>query len=98
MRYWLCVTNQENWEVMRGKNVWGVEERHRNSILKVKPGDRTEIKGCFSDSKVVCPEVFRGEGCFCKACDCFQGAEGICEIAGGVSNYGVRNGSQDQHL
>jgi len=36
MRYWLCVTNQENWE----KNIWGVEERHRNTISKVRPGDK----------------------------------------------------------
>jgi predicted RNA-binding protein len=40
MRYWLCVTNQENWEVIREKNIWGVEERHRNTISKVRPGDK----------------------------------------------------------
>jgi predicted RNA-binding protein len=40
MRYWLCVTNQENWEVIREKNIWGVEERHRNTISKVKLGDK----------------------------------------------------------
>jgi predicted RNA-binding protein len=43
MNYWLCVTNQENWEVIKEKNIWGVEERHRNTILKVKPGDRLLI-------------------------------------------------------
>jgi predicted RNA-binding protein len=40
MRYWLCVTNQENWEVIKEKNIWGVEERHRNTISKVRPGDK----------------------------------------------------------
>jgi predicted RNA-binding protein len=43
MRYWLCVTNQENWEVIREKNIWGVEERHRNTISKVRPGDKLLI-------------------------------------------------------
>jgi predicted RNA-binding protein len=43
MKYWLCVTNQENWEVIKERNIWGVEERHRNTISKVKPGDRLLI-------------------------------------------------------
>jgi len=43
MKYWLCVTNQKNWEVIREKNIWGVEERHRDVISKVRPGDRLLI-------------------------------------------------------
>jgi len=43
MKFWLCITNEENWEVIREKNVWGVEERHRNAISAVKPGDRLLI-------------------------------------------------------
>jgi len=43
MKFWLCITNEENWEVIREKNVWGVEERHRNAISTVKPGDRLLI-------------------------------------------------------
>jgi len=43
MAYWLCITNEENWEVLREKNIWGVEERHRNAIAKVKPGDKLLI-------------------------------------------------------
>jgi predicted RNA-binding protein len=43
MKFWLCITNEENWEVIKEKNVWGVEERHRNAIAAVKPGDRLLI-------------------------------------------------------
>jgi len=59
MRYWLCVTNQENWEVIREKNVWGVEERHRNSILKVKPGDRLLIyvMGTKKENETLPPRI-----------------------------------------
>jgi predicted RNA-binding protein len=59
MRYWLCVTNQENWEVIREKNIWGVEERHRNSILKVKPGDKLLIyvMGTKNENETLPPRI-----------------------------------------
>ncbi len=43
MAYWLCITNEANWKVIREKNVWGVPERHKNTIAKVKPGDKLLI-------------------------------------------------------
>lgn len=43
MTFWLCVTNEENWDVIREKNIWGVPERHRNTIAMVKPGDKCLI-------------------------------------------------------
>ncbi|AKG91656.1 Uncharacterized protein conserved in archaea [Geoglobus ahangari] len=43
MAYWLCITNEENWKVIKEKNIWGVPERHRNTIAKVKPGDKLLI-------------------------------------------------------
>jgi predicted RNA-binding protein len=43
MTYWLCITNRANWKVIKEKNVWGVPKRHRNTIAKVKPGDRLVI-------------------------------------------------------
>ncbi|AGK61391.1 Uncharacterized protein conserved in archaea [Archaeoglobus sulfaticallidus PM70-1] len=43
MAYWLCITNEENWKVIKEKNVWGVPERHKNTIAKVKPGDKLLI-------------------------------------------------------
>ncbi len=43
MAYWLCITNEENWKVIKEKNIWGVPERHKNIISKVKPGDKLLI-------------------------------------------------------
>jgi predicted RNA-binding protein len=43
MAYWLCITNEENWKVIKQKNIWGVPERHKNTITKVKPGDKLLI-------------------------------------------------------
>ena len=59
MRYWLCVANQENWEVIREKNIWGVEERHRNTISKVKPGDRLLIyvMGTKKENETLLPRI-----------------------------------------
>ena len=38
--YWLCITNRENWEIVKKHNIWGVSERHRKMILQVKEGDK----------------------------------------------------------
>ncbi len=43
MAYWLCITTEDNWKVIKQKNVWGVAERHKNTIAKVKPGDKLLI-------------------------------------------------------
>jgi len=43
MSYWLCITTEENWNVIKQKNVWGVPERHKNTIARVKPGDKLLI-------------------------------------------------------
>jgi len=43
LHYWFCITSEENWKVIREKNIWGVPERHRNIIARVKPGDRLLI-------------------------------------------------------
>lgn len=39
MAYWICVTNEENWEIIKTKNVWGVTERRKNTLMNVKPED-----------------------------------------------------------
>ncbi len=39
MAFWLCITNEENWQIIKKKNIWGVAERHKNTISKVKKGD-----------------------------------------------------------
>jgi len=43
MSYWLCIVNEDNWNVIKQKNVWGVAERHRNIMDRGKPGDKLLI-------------------------------------------------------
>ena len=35
----MCVVNQENWEVVKAKKVWGVSERWKKSLMSVEPSD-----------------------------------------------------------
>jgi predicted RNA-binding protein len=37
--YWLCITNEENWNIMRKQKVWGIPERYKGLIGKVRKGD-----------------------------------------------------------
>jgi len=38
--YWLCVTNEDNWNVVKRQRIWGVpEKRGRRQIESVKRGD-----------------------------------------------------------
>jgi predicted RNA-binding protein len=37
--YWLCVTSEENWNVIRTQKVWGVSRRNRRQLENVKKGD-----------------------------------------------------------
>jgi predicted RNA-binding protein len=39
VNYWLCITNEKNWEIIRKRNVWIVPKRSRGIIQKVKTGD-----------------------------------------------------------
>ncbi len=43
MKHWLCITDEENWKIIRDNNIWGVPERHKNIIERVKPGDKLLI-------------------------------------------------------
>ncbi len=38
-KYWICVTNKTNWDVVREQRVWGVTDRSRLRLWKVEPGD-----------------------------------------------------------
>lgn len=40
MNYWICIVNRKNWEIIKEKNIWGVSERNKNIILKIKIGDK----------------------------------------------------------
>jgi len=39
VRYWLCVTNEENWRVVKKRLVWGVSGRYRAKMESVEIGD-----------------------------------------------------------
>ncbi|RSN73206.1 MAG: EVE domain-containing protein [Thermoproteota archaeon] len=39
MAYWLCITTEENWKIIKEKKIWGVPEKNKNAISKVRPGD-----------------------------------------------------------
>ena len=38
--FWLCITTRANWEVIKTKNIWGVEPRHLKTLQRVKVGDK----------------------------------------------------------
>lgn len=59
MTYWLCITTEENWKVIKEKNIWGVQEKHRNTIAKVKPGDKCLIyvMSTKKDDEIVPPRI-----------------------------------------
>lgn len=39
LTYWLCVTNDENWEIVKRKKIWGVGKRSKGSIEQVRIDD-----------------------------------------------------------
>ena len=39
VNYWFCVTNEENWKVVKTRKVWGVSDRNRRRMEEVKLGD-----------------------------------------------------------
>jgi len=43
MTYWIFVTNEQNWKVVKEKNVWGLPRGRENSIKRVKKGDKAFI-------------------------------------------------------
>jgi len=59
MAYWLCITTEENWNVIKQKNVWGVQEKHRNTIARVKPGDKCLIyvMSTKKDDEIIPPRI-----------------------------------------
>jgi len=38
--FWLCITTRANWEIVKTKNIWGVEPRHLKTLQRVKIGDK----------------------------------------------------------
>jgi len=40
MKYWICVTDKTNWNVVKMEKIWGVDERHKDKIAMTKEGDK----------------------------------------------------------
>jgi len=59
MTYWLCITNRDNWNVIKKRKIWGVPKRHENAITKVKPGDKLLIyvKQERKDKQILEPKI-----------------------------------------
>ena len=39
MEYWFCISNEENWQIIKKANVWGVSEHWKKRLEQIKPGD-----------------------------------------------------------
>jgi predicted RNA-binding protein len=39
LKYWLCITNRENWEIVKKRKIWGVPRRRRATIENAEPAD-----------------------------------------------------------
>lgn len=37
--YWVCVTNKENWHIVRQEKIWGVSKRNQKLLEKAEIGD-----------------------------------------------------------
>jgi len=59
MAYWLCITTEDNWNVIKERNIWGVQEKHRNTIARVKPGDKCVIyvMSTKKDDEIIPPRI-----------------------------------------
>jgi predicted RNA-binding protein len=60
MRYWLYITNRENWSITKHTNILGASERNQNVLSKVEVGDKCLVyvkgevtAGQRSDPKIV---------------------------------------------
>jgi len=59
MKYWLCITTRENWEIIKNKKIWGVPQRHMNIIKKVREGDKLVfyVKQERKDKAILEPKI-----------------------------------------
>ena len=52
--YWICITDNKNWDVISDKCIWGVSERYMPLLSEVEIGDKVlfyikggKVKGIF---------------------------------------------------
>lgn len=39
MKYWLCITDDANWKIVKTEKIWGVSDRHKDRIARTNEGD-----------------------------------------------------------
>ena len=54
MNYWICITNEKNWDIIYDKGVWGVSQAYMNILSQVEIDDKIffyikggKVKGIF---------------------------------------------------
>lgn len=69
--YWLCITNNQNWEIIKRKKIWGVSKRHEQAIRKSKIGDKLVfyVKQENQKGKIIEPRIV---GIFEVASDVYE--------------------------
>jgi predicted RNA-binding protein len=61
-KYWLAISNRENWEILKKNHIWGVSHRNHKAISKVNIGDLILIyvSSEYKDKKLFSPVVITG--------------------------------------
>ncbi|BAP62910.1 EVE domain-containing protein [Methanococcus maripaludis] len=59
MNYFLCITTEENWNIIKEKKIWGVSEAYKNTISKVDLGDYLIIYEMGTSGKEPKPQYIR---------------------------------------
>jgi predicted RNA-binding protein len=59
MKYWLYITNSDNWKVTKEKKILGASKRHRNALSRMKIGDKCLIYvvGGWSGGEISPPKI-----------------------------------------
>jgi predicted RNA-binding protein len=58
MAYWLLVTTEDNWIVLKKNNVWGVTSKDKNILQKMKIGEKCII---YIKQKLVVVAIYEVE-------------------------------------
>ncbi|ABR53992.1 protein of unknown function DUF55 [Methanococcus vannielii SB] len=59
MNYFLCITTEENWNIIKEKKIWGVSKKYQNTISKVNLGDYLIIYEMGKQGKEPKPQYIR---------------------------------------
>lgn len=76
MDSWLCITSEENWKAAKSKRVWGLAEKDRKKLERVKVDDSLVfyIKQRIENDETIGPQI---KGIFKVASEAFFSEERI---------------------